>query len=151
MGARVLAADGSEVPIVMGSYGIGVSRCVAAIVEAHYDDNGICWPLSVAPFQVTVLTLGPEPELAEAAERLVADLTARGVEVLYDDRDERAGVKFKDADLIGVPIRIGVGRRGLADGGQVEWKLRADAQSELMTPEAVVERAVSLCAGIRAG
>jgi prolyl-tRNA synthetase len=131
MRATVLDADGKGVPIVMGSYGIGVERIMAAAIELHHDENGIVWPLSIAPFQVTVLTLGPEPELRKAAEELVEALAREGVEVLHDDRDERAGVKFKDADLIGIPIRIAIGKKGLA-GGQVEWKLRASRQVELV-------------------
>jgi prolyl-tRNA synthetase len=87
--------------------------------------------MAIAPFQATVLTLGPEPELKQAADGIVEALSAAGVEVLHDDRDERAGVKFKDADLVGVPIRIAVGKKGLA-GGQVEWKLRSSKQVELV-------------------
>jgi prolyl-tRNA synthetase len=131
MKATVLDADGKGVPIVMGSYGIGVERIMAAAIELHHDENGILWPMAIAPFQATVLTLGPEPELRKAAEEIVAALSAAGVEVLYDDRDERAGVKFKDADLVGIPIRIAVGKKGLA-GGQVEWKLRGSKQVELV-------------------
>ncbi len=140
MGATVLAADGAQVPIVMGSYGIGVERIMAAAVELHHDDAGIVWPLSIAPYHVTVLTLGPEPELRKAAEEIVDGLVAAGVEVLYDDRDERAGVKFKDADLVGVPIRIAVGKKGLATG-QVEWKLRAGKEVALVPAGEVVRKA----------
>jgi prolyl-tRNA synthetase len=131
MKATVLDADGKGVPIVMGSYGIGVERIMAAAIELHHDENGILWPMAIAPFQATVLTLGPEPELKQAADGIVEALSAAGVEVLHDDRDERAGVKFKDADLVGVPIRIAVGKKGLA-GGQVEWKLRSSKQVELV-------------------
>ena len=99
--------------------------------RAAPDENGIVWPLSIAPFDVTVLTLGPEPELRQAAEGIVAALSEAGVEVLFDDRDERAGVKFKDADLIGIPLRIAVGKKGLA-AGQVEWKLRRGGAVELV-------------------
>jgi prolyl-tRNA synthetase len=131
MKATVLDADGKGVPIVMGSYGIGVERIMAAAIELHHDENGILWPMAIAPFQATVLTLGPEPELKQAADGIVEALSAAGVEVLHDDRDERAGVTFKDADLVGVPIRIAVGKKGLA-GGQVEWKLRSSKQVELV-------------------
>jgi prolyl-tRNA synthetase len=140
MGATVLDQDGKAVPIVMGSYGIGVERIMAAAIELHHDENGIRWPLSIAPFQVTVLTLGPEKELASAAEEIVAALSAAGVEVLYDDREERAGVKFKDADLVGIPIRIAVGKKGLADG-KVEWKLRGEKAVELVPRGEVARRA----------
>jgi prolyl-tRNA synthetase len=142
MKASVLSADGSEVPIVMGSYGIGVERIMAAAVELHHDPDGIIWPLAIAPFHATVLTLGREPELAEAAEQVVAALSAAGVEVLYDDRDERAGVKFKDADLIGIPLRIAVGKKGLAEG-KVEWKVRGTRDVELIPLGEVAARAAA--------
>jgi prolyl-tRNA synthetase len=123
MKANVLKADGSETPIVMGSYGIGVERIMAAAIELHHDADGIVWPLSIAPYRATVLTMGKEPELAKAADEVCAALAKAGLDVLYDDRDERAGVKFKDADLLGIPIRIAVGKKGLAEG-KVEWKRR---------------------------
>jgi prolyl-tRNA synthetase len=132
LGATVLNADGTSTPLVMGSYGIGVGRILAAAVEVFHDQDGIIWPLAIAPFQATVLTLGPEPELAQAAERVVALLTDAGLDVLYDDRDQRAGVKFKDADLIGIPLRIGVGRKTLGEG-VVEVKRRNSAQVELVS------------------
>jgi prolyl-tRNA synthetase len=147
MQATVLDAEGKQVPIVMGSYGIGVERILAAAIELHHDDNGICWPISIAPFHATVLTLGPEPELRSAAEELVASLARAGVEVLFDDRDERAGVKFKDADLIGIPLRIAIGKKGLA-GGNAEWKLRRGGQVELVPLADVARRAAEL---VRAG
>ena len=131
MKSSVLLADGKESPIVMGSYGIGVERVMAAAVELHHDADGIIWPFSIAPFHVTVLTLGKEPELAQAAEEVAAALGRAGMEVLLDDRDERAGVKFKDADLIGIPLRIAVGKKGLADG-KIEWKLRRGKQVDLV-------------------
>ncbi|MFL5298912.1 MAG: proline--tRNA ligase [Anaeromyxobacteraceae bacterium] len=123
MKANVLKADGSETPIVMGSYGIGVERIMAAAIELHHDQDGILWPMSIAPYRATVLTMGKEPELAKAAGEVCAALAKAGLDVLYDDRDERAGVKFKDADLLGIPIRIAVGKKGLAEG-KVEWKRR---------------------------
>jgi prolyl-tRNA synthetase len=123
MKANVLKPDGAETPIVMGSYGIGVERIMAAAIELHHDQDGILWPMSIAPYRATVLTMGKEPELAKAAGEVCAALARAGVDVLYDDRDERAGVKFKDADLLGIPIRIAVGKKGLAEG-KVEWKRR---------------------------
>jgi prolyl-tRNA synthetase len=143
MQATVLDAAGTQVPIVMGSYGIGVERILAAAIELHHDENGIRWPMSIAPFHATVLTLGPEPELKKAADDLVAALAEAGVEVLYDDRDERAGVKFKDADLIGIPLRISIGKKGLA-GGNAEWKLRAGGQVELVPLSDVARKAAEL-------
>ncbi|HET7827142.1 MAG TPA: proline--tRNA ligase [Anaeromyxobacter sp.] len=147
MKATVLDADGKPVPIVMGSYGIGVERIMAAAIELHNDENGIVWPMAIAPFHATVLTLGPEPELRQAAEQVVDALAREGVEVLYDDRDERAGVKFKDADLVGIPIRISVGRKGLANG-QVEWKLRASKEIQLVPLGDVARKAAE---AVRAG
>jgi prolyl-tRNA synthetase len=131
MGASVLTADGSAVPLVMGSYGIGLERLLAAVVEQHHDRDGIIWPSSLAPYDATVLTLGDEPELSSMADAAIAELTGAGLDVLYDDRDERAGVKFKDADLIGIPLRIGIGKRGLA-ANAVEWKPRTQPQAELV-------------------
>jgi prolyl-tRNA synthetase len=143
MQATVLDASGKQVPIVMGSYGIGVERILAAAIELHHDDNGISWPMAIAPFQAAVLALGPEKEIKEAADALVQALSDAGVEVLYDDRDERAGVKFKDADLIGIPLRLSIGKRGLA-GGNAEWKLREGGAVELVPLAEVAERAAAL-------
>ncbi|HEX7836309.1 MAG TPA: proline--tRNA ligase, partial [Kofleriaceae bacterium] len=143
MKANVLTAEGTETPIVMGSYGIGVERIMAAAVELHHDADGMIWPMSIAPYHATVLTLGKEPELARAAEDVCAALAAAGVDVLYDDRDERPGVKFKDADLIGLPIRIAVGKRGLAEG-KVEWKRRGDKAVEMVAVGDVPARATAL-------
>jgi prolyl-tRNA synthetase len=143
MKANVLKADGAETPIVMGSYGIGVERILAAAIELHHDQDGIRWPLAIAPFHVTVLPMGKEPELVEAAERVVAELAAAGVEVLYDDRDERPGVKFKDADLVGIPIRIAVGKKGLAEG-KVEWKPRGSKEVTMIPLAEVAAKAAAL-------
>ncbi|WP_305793585.1 proline--tRNA ligase [Adlercreutzia sp. ZJ141] len=124
MGATFMAEDGSEQPFIMGCYGVGVSRTMAAIVEQHNDEAGISWPFSVAPAHVCVipLTVGDD-EVQPAAERITADLADLGFEVVIDDRKERAGVKFADADLIGWPLQVVVGKRGLADG-TIELKRR---------------------------
>ena len=113
--------DGVEKPFIMGCYGIGISRIIAAAIEQNNDEDGIKWPLPIAPFQVTILALGAEQKAA--AEQIYQELTAAGVEVLFDDRDERPGVKFKDADLIGIPLRLTVGPKSLAQG-EVEVKVR---------------------------
>ncbi|MFI5315305.1 MAG: proline--tRNA ligase [Myxococcota bacterium] len=129
MGARVLNADGKETPIVMGSYGIGIERIMAAAIEAHHDANGIVWPISIAPFDVVVSPVkASDSDQREKAERLYAELSAAGLEVLLDDRDERPGVKFKDADLIGVPFRVVLGPRALAKGC-VELVARASGET----------------------
>jgi prolyl-tRNA synthetase len=146
MNATVLDADGVQVPLVMGSYGIGIERIMATAVELHHDEDGIVWPMSIAPYHAIVLTLGREPELAAAADAVVASLDRAGVDVLYDDRDERPGVKFKDADLLGIPIRVAIGRKGLADG-VAEWKLRAEPDMELVPYAEVAERAARLVRG----
>jgi prolyl-tRNA synthetase len=112
----------------MGCYGIGITRTAAAAIEQHHDEAGIAWPLSIAPYEVTVLSLQPKSaDVVAAADALVQKLVALGVEVLYDDRAERAGVKFKDADLIGIPFRLAVGQRALGEG-KVELKLRHEAE-----------------------
>ena len=138
MGARVLTADGNEVPIVMGSYGIGVERVMAAIVELYNDEAGITWPVSVAPFHVVITPVNiKDDELMRTAETIYAELQSAAVETLFDDRDERAGVKFNDADLIGVPHRITVGKK--IKEGKVELTTRATRQSEDLPVEQVVQ------------
>lgn len=123
MKAVFLADDGSNKSFVMGCYGIGVGRSAAAALEQNHDDDGAIWPMPIAPFQVAVLALGPEPDVAAAAKQLHDDLERAGIEVLLDDRDERPGVKFKDHDLLGIPVRLAVGAKGLKDG-MVELKTR---------------------------
>src|SRR5258708_4136100 len=146
MGARVLDEGGKEVPIVMGSYGIGIERILAGAAELHHDADGIRFPVTIAPFHVALLPLQmQDADVRGAADKLYADLTAAGIEVLLDDRDERAGVKFKDADLIGLPLRIALGKKGLAEG-KAEWKARsagAKAPAELIPLGEVVARAVA--------
>ena len=140
MGARVLDEAGKEVPIVMGSYGIGIERILAGAVELHHDADGIRMPVSIAPFHLALLPLQmQDAAVREAAERLYRELSEAGVEVLLDDRDERAGVKFKDADLIGLPLRIAIGKKGLAEG-KVELKPRGAKDLELVALDQVVER-----------
>ncbi len=129
MGATYLDAEGREQAIEMGCYGIGISRMVAAAIEQNHDANGIIWPLSIAPFQALVLPINyKEEKLRDAAEKLYQDLQRAGVEVMLDDRDERAGVKFKDADLIGIPLRITIGAKAL-DKGSIELRSRRDGKT----------------------
>jgi prolyl-tRNA synthetase len=142
MKAVVAGPDGAEHPVHMGSYGIGPSRLVAAIIEASHDDAGIKWPEAVAPFRVVILNLKQgSADTDTACEQLYRNLTANGVEVLYDDLDQRPGAKFATADLIGVPWQILVGPKGLAEG-KVEVKKRADGSRELMSPADAVQRLV---------
>jgi prolyl-tRNA synthetase len=137
MGATFLGADGQERPIEMGCYGIGITRTVAAAVEQHHDDAGIAWPAPLAPYGAHVLPVSTtDTALRETAERVAAELVSAGVDVLLDDREERPGVKFKDADLIGLPVRLTVGPRALARGC-VELKRRSEpAVSEIPVAEA---------------
>ena len=129
MGARVLDASSEPRPIVMGSYGIGIERAMAAVVERSFDENGIIWPLAVAPFEVVITVIKPQDvATSEAANGLYDALIGAGIEVLIDDRDERPGVKFKDADLIGIPYRVTVGPKGLKEG-QVEITRRKTGKS----------------------
>jgi prolyl-tRNA synthetase len=117
LGVSVLDTDGRRVPVIMGSYGIGVERAMAAIVECHHDAQGIVWPYAVAPFHVAVVIAQPtDAETVAAGERVYERLRAAGVEVIVDDRTERAGVKFRDVELVGIPIRVTIGKRSLADG-----------------------------------
>jgi prolyl-tRNA synthetase len=125
MGATFLDEEGRQVPMRMGCYGIGITRTVAAAIEQHHDESGIRWPFSIAPLHVHLIAIaGRDPEPARRAEELYNALVNRGVEVLFDDRDERPGVKFADADLIGLPLRLVVGERGLKRG---VVELRGDA------------------------
>ena len=138
LNATFLDADGSRKPSVMGCYGIGVTRTLQAIIEQGNDKDGVIWPLSVAPYQVciTPLAVAPDSQAMQLAEKFYAELTAKGVEVILDDRDERPGVKFKDADLVGFPIRIALGEKSLAKG-EVEIKPRDGVLQAVKIDEAV--------------
>jgi len=129
MGATYLDEKGAEIPIIMGCYGIGVNRIVAAAVEAGHDENGIVWPLPLAPYEVLIVPLQTQnAAVMEAAESLERQFEAAGYDVLFDDREQRPGVKFKDADLIGVPLRVVIGERGLKEGNiEVKWRTDASA------------------------
>lgn len=132
MGATFMDTDGTEKPFIMGCYGIGVSRMLAAVVEQHADEKGIAWPISVAPFEVQVLSLaGKDTELLEATHALAQAIADLGMDVLFDDRNERAGVKFADADLMGMPIQVIVGKKNY-EQGLVEVRLRKDGSSDLI-------------------
>lgn len=140
MKASVTGADGTEKPIHGGSYGVGVSRLVGAIIEACHDDAGIKWPEAVAPFRVAILNLKQgDAATNQVSEEIYRALTVKGVEVLYDDRDERAGGKFATADLIGIPWQVMVGPKGLAEG-KIELKRRADGTRELIAPDEAIVR-----------
>jgi len=148
MGATFTDEDGNERPFIMGCYGIGVSRTLAAVIEQYNDDGGIIWPVSVAPLEVAVIPLIAEGEVAEVAERIWTELALSGVEVVIDDRDERAGVKFNDADLIGWPYQIVVGKKGLAEG-IVEVKVRATGERSTVAIDDAVTRVGTLVSNAR--
>jgi len=144
MGASFLGADGVQRPIEMGCYGIGITRTVAAAIEQHHDDAGMIWPAPLAPYGAWVVPVNAaDAQLRETAERVAAELEAAGVDTLLDDRDERPGVKFKDADLIGLPVRVTVGPRGLARG-VVELKRRADKDAVEVAVADAATRAAAL-------
>ncbi len=136
--------QGAEHPMIMGCYGLGIGRTVAAAIEQNHDKDGIVWPRPLAPFEVLLAVLNPDDAaVAGTADGLYAELQGRGIDVLYDDRDERPGVKFKDADLIGIPLRIVVGAKSLADG-KVEVSLRRDREKRLVAPAEAVATALEL-------
>ncbi|MFO7785035.1 MAG: proline--tRNA ligase [Desulfatiglandales bacterium] len=148
MGANYLDENGREIPIVMGCYGIGVGRTVAAAIEQNHDEDGIIFPIPIAPFEVLILPLQMnEPAVVKAAETLYRTLLDQGTDILLDDRDLRAGAKFKDADLLGIPVRVTIGSRSL-EKEQVEVRLRADRESESIpvneAPKRIRERVKAL-------
>ena len=149
MGVTFLDKDGQEKPAVMGTYGIGVTRIVASAIEQNHDKDGIIWPVPLAPFEAMVLTLQhDDPAVVATAKKLYEELTAAGIDVLYDDRDERPGVKFKDADLIGIPFRLAIGKKGVAEGivelkrrnGTEVRKLKIDEAVKIVVAEIQAER-----------
>jgi prolyl-tRNA synthetase len=142
LGATFVDQDGSEKPVVMGSYGIGVGRLLACVAEDHHDENGLKWPVTIAPYHVHLVLLAGKSsgqEITSLADRLYADLQKAGIEVLYDDRDESPGVRFKDADLIGLPLRLTVSERSLASGG-IEFKRRSAVEKEIVPVDQLLER-----------
>lgn len=149
MGATFSDADGVERPFIMGCYGVGVSRTVAAVIEQHADEAGVAWPVSVAPYEVAVIPVGKGEKAAALAERIHADLAVAGLETVIDDREESAGVKFADADLVGYPLQVVVGRR--AGEGIVELKVRASGErSDLAAADVPAEVAGRIAQAKRA-
>ena len=140
LGASYLDESGARKPCVMGCYGIGITRTLQAIIEQCHDKDGIIWPLAVAPYTVVItpLAVAPDSAVMKLAEHTYAELTAAGIDVILDDRDERPGVKFKDADLVGFPIRLGIGEKSLAKG-EVELKRRGGALTPVKAEQAVAE------------
>jgi len=150
MRCTFLDADGQEQSCIMGCYGLGVGRTAAAAVEQNHDDRGIIWPLPLAPFEVVLVLLNSDQEdVVTAAEEIYERLRATDIDVLFDDRLERPGVKFNDIDLIGFPIRLVVGKKGLASGN-VELSLRRDGERHMVPLDGIVEAVSKLLAEQRA-
>ena len=138
---------GEDKPIIMGCYGVGIGRTVAAAIEQNHDKDGIIWPRPLAPFEVLLIAVNPEDEaVRRTAEEIYGQLVEKGVDILFDDRDERPGVKFKDADLIGIPVRVTVGAKSLADG-KVELSLRRDREKRLVPPSEAVGKVMEMLEG----
>lgn len=149
MGATFTDENGEEKPLIMGCYGVGVSRTLAAVVEQHNDEHGIIWPVSIAPYEVSIIPLDPKLDACvEACDRLVQGLCEAGIEVIVDDRDERPGVKFADNDLMGFPFQIILGKRGLKNG-TVEVKNRATGERADLSLDAAVEQVAKLVCDAR--
>jgi prolyl-tRNA synthetase len=139
MNVTYLDQNGKQQVPTMGCYGIGVDRALASIIEEHHDENGITWPMSVAPYHVAIVPVKYDGEMKAKADEIYEALSKKGIEVLLDDRNERPGVKFKDMDLIGVPLRIVVGEKNLPN---VEFKARTSSEAELLSVEAAIEKVV---------
>ncbi len=148
MGATFADENGEEKPFLMGCYGVGISRTLAAVVEQHNDENGIIWPVSIAPYEVAVIALDKKGEAFDAAAQLADDLAAAGIEVVFDDRSERPGVKFADNDLMGFPYQLIVGKRGLKNG-TVEMKVRETGEREDVAIDEVVAKVATLVEAAR--
>jgi prolyl-tRNA synthetase len=148
MACNYLDEKGETHAMIMGCYGLGIGRTIAAAVEQNNDEHGIIWPRPLAPFEVELIALNPDvPAVNEAAEKIYAGLQAAGVEVFYDDRDERPGVKFNDADLIGFPLRVVVGKKGV-EQGQAELSLRRDRVKVPVPLGDTVAKTLELLAGM---
>ena len=139
MNATYTDADGQNKPFIMGCYGIGITRTASAAIEKHHDENGIIWPLSIAPYHCVVVPVNiQDEEQKQVAEKIYTELLNKGVEVVLDDRADRAGVKFKDADLIGFPFRITVGKT--IKDGLVEFKTRQTGEMVTITPKEAINK-----------
>ncbi|HVM70689.1 MAG TPA: proline--tRNA ligase [Anaerolineales bacterium] len=151
LGCTFLDKDGKSKPVIMGSYGIGLGRLLACVAEEHHDEHGLIWPVTVAPYQVQLVLLRGKgtPQAEQIADKLYTDLQAAGIEVLYDDRDESPGVKFNDADLIGLPIRLTVSERALSQGG-VEMKLRSQTEKVIVPQAELIGRIQAEIAALHA-
>jgi prolyl-tRNA synthetase len=148
LGVNVLDVAGNRTRVIMGCYGIGVERAMAAVVESHHDDKGIVWPVSVAPFHVAVVVAQSDDDnAAKVGEEIYEKLLAAGIEVIIDDRSERAGVKFRDVELTGIPYRITIGKRGLAER-VIEWTTRSTGETAKVPIANVVHHVQSVLASV---
>ena len=141
MHAVYLDEGGKEKAMVMGCYGIGIGRTAAAAIEQNHDDKGIIWPLPIAPFHVEVISIGNDEKTVKMAEKVYGELVEAGIEVLYDDRNERPGVKFADADLIGIPYHAIIGKKAVEDG-KIEFKVRKTGERNMLSIEEVIKKVV---------
>jgi len=141
--ANFLDADGVEKPCLMGCYGIGINRIMASAIEIGNDKDGIIWPVTIAPWEVIITPAVTDDDITPAVEKIYTDLKARGVDVLIDDRDVRAGVKFKDADLLGIPVRVTLGKKSFANGN-AELKLRTESEAKNIPLETITDEVVNI-------
>jgi prolyl-tRNA synthetase len=149
LGAKFLDADGNEIACLMGCYGIGINRIMASAIELGNDKNGIIWPVSIAPWEVIITLAGFDDNISQTGETIYSQLCERGIDVLFDDRDARPGVKFKDADLLGIPVRVTVGKKSLADG-KVEIKLRSESESKKVDVASAADQVVAIVNSLKA-
>lgn len=149
LGVNFLDEDGKQTDCLMGCYGIGINRIIASAIENGHDENGMILPISIAPWEVIVTPAGKEDEIVEAAEKIYQQLLDAGVEVLIDDRNARGGVKFKDADLLGIPIRVTIGKKSLAEG-QVEFKLRSEPDRSTLPLDTAAQQVAEMVADMKA-
>jgi prolyl-tRNA synthetase len=147
--AKFLDADGNEKPCLMGCYGIGINRIMASAIELGNDKNGIIWPISIAPWEVLITLAGFDDDICRAGETIYNQLLERGIDVLIDDRDARPGVKFKDADLLGIPVRVTVGKKSLA-AGKVEIKLRSESDIKKVDVASAADQVVTIVNSLKA-
>ena len=148
MGATVLDKNGRAVPFVMGCYGIGIGRTAASAIEQNNDEKGIIWPKAIAPFEVVVIPMNTnEDDVVRTADDIYNELLVKGADAIIDDRNERAGVKLTDSELIGYPLRISVGKKGLSEG-KVDITIRKTGETVSVPAERAAEEAVKLLAGI---
>jgi prolyl-tRNA synthetase len=148
IGCKFLDENGQEKICTMGCYGIGINRIIASAIETGNDKDGIIFPISIAPFEVIITPLGVESEITQVAEKIYNQLNKAGIECLWDDRDVRGGVKFKDADLLGIPVRITIGQKSVAQGN-IEIKLRTESKPTLIPIDSAIDKIVEIVESLK--